>query len=362
MLLDVLRCGICGSDLHARQYADQQADALAEVGYPRAMRSSERVVLGHEFSGTVIEHGPGCRRKVPIGTPVVAIPLLHTPGGMDAIGISASAPGAYAEQVVVEESLMLPIPNGLSAQTAALTEPLAIGRHAVRSGEVKKKDVAVVIGCGPVGLAVICMLKADGVRTVVASDLSPGRRALASACGADIVVDPTVDSPYIAGGERGHVPTVSAAAELGVSTVEKLQRLPVPWYAVWRTIDRLGIAPKRPVVFECVGLPGLLDDIITGAPMWTRIVVVGVCMVPDTIRPVIAVNKEVDLRFVVGYTPLEFRDTLHLLADGTIDPRRIITDTVGLDGVASAFDALQDAETQAKILIDPVRAPDASLL
>ncbi len=353
VLLDVVRCGICGSDLHARQHADEQADALAEVGYRSAMRAEQRVVMGHEFAGAVADYGPGCRGKLPVGSVVVALPLLRTAGGLDAIGLSAAAPGGYAEQVVVQESLMLPVPNGLPAATAALTEPMAIGRHAVLRAELGKRDLAVVLGCGPVGLAVICMLKAEGVRHVVASDFSPTRRELARACGADIVVDPAADSPYTAAGDRGHVPSVPAAAELGVGTVEKLRRLPLPWHVVWRVAERLGMAPQRPVIFECVGVPGMLDSVITAAPMWARIVVVGVCMTPDTIRPVIAINKEVDLRFVVGYTPLEFRDTLHLLADGTIDPTRIVTDTVALDAVPAAFDALTHPGAQAKILIDP---------
>ena len=353
VLLDVVRCGICGSDLHARRHADQQADVLAEAGYHGAMRSDQRVVFGHEFSGTVVDYGPGCRRTVPAGTPVVALPLLRTDQGLDAIGISAAAPGAYAEQVVAEESLMLPVPNGLSPQVAALTEPMAIGWHAVRRSEVKKNDVAIVIGCGPVGLAVVSMLKARGVRTVVASDLSPGRRTLARACGANVTVNPAETSPYDAAGDRGHVRTIPAAAELGVSTMERLRRLPVPWQQVWRAAETLGVTPKRPVIFECVGVPGLIDEVITSAPLYSRIVVVGVCMVPDTIRPVMAVNKEVDLRFVVGYTPLEFRDTLHMLADGKVDPTPMLTGTVGLAGVDAAFTALADPRIHAKILIDP---------
>jgi threonine dehydrogenase-like Zn-dependent dehydrogenase len=66
-----------------------------------------------------------------------------------------------------------------------------------------------------------------------------------------------------------------------------------------------------------------------------------------------AINKEIDLRFVFGYTPLEFRDTLHMLADGKVDPRPLITGTVGLEGVGAAFQALADPESHAKILIDP---------
>ena len=112
------------------------------------------------------------------------------------------------------------------------------------------------------------------------------------------------------------------------------------------------------MVFECVGLPGMIDGILAEAPMHTRVVVVGVCMGADTLRPSLAVNKEVDLRFVVGYTPLEFRDTLHALADGRLDGSALVTGHVGLAGVPAAFNVLADPEQHAKILIDPSRDDD----
>ncbi|CKT56180.1 dehydrogenase [Mycobacterium tuberculosis] len=88
-------------------------------------------------------------------------------------------------------------------------------------------------------------------------------------------------------------------------------------------------------------------------PLFSRVVVVGVCMGSDHIRPAMAINKEINLRFVLGYTPLEFRDTLHMLADGKVNAAPLITGTVGLPGVAAAFDALGDPEAHAKIMIDP---------
>jgi threonine dehydrogenase-like Zn-dependent dehydrogenase len=112
------------------------------------------------------------------------------------------------------------------------------------------------------------------------------------------------------------------------------------------------------VIFECVGVPGIIDGIIASAPLFSRVVVVGVCMAPDRIRPAMAINKEIDLRFVVGYTPLEFRDTLHMLAEGKVDPAPIVTGTVGLPGVATAFDELGNPEVHAKILIDPRSAEE----
>lgn len=202
VVINVLGCGICGSDLHVRYHADAEADVLAEIGYDGFMRSGQQVVLGHEFVGEVVGYGPGTRKKIATGTPVVAVPLTRRADELHAIGLSAAAPGGYAEQVVVEESLMFALPDGLSPKLAVLTEPLAVGWHAVRRADVKKSGVVIVIGCGPVGLAVICMLKAWGVGTVVASDFSPGRRQLAAACGADIVVDPGSESPYESPGDR----------------------------------------------------------------------------------------------------------------------------------------------------------------
>ena len=113
------------------------------------------------------------------------------------------------------------------------------------------------------------------------------------------------------------------------------------------------------MIFECVGVPGVIDEIIAGAPLFSRVVVVGVCMGNDEIRPSMAINKEIDLRFVLGYTPLEFRDTLHMLAEGKVDAAPLVTGTVGLEGVDTAFGALGDPEAHAKILIDPKSAAAA---
>ena len=352
VLLNVLRCGICGSDLHARHHCDELADVLSEIGYRDFMRSDQRVVFGHEFCGEVAEYGPGCRKRITTGSHVVALPMIRQGGVPHAIGLSSKAPGAYAEQVVVEESLMLPVPNALTPDLSALTEPMAIGWHAVKRSEIAKRDVAVVIGCGPIGLAVICALTARGVRTIVASDFSAARRELASHCGAHAVVDPAHGSPYDTD-NRGHINALPDAIDLLISTMEKLQRLPVPWQHVWRAVEALGIGPNHPVIFECVGMPGMLDGVIASAPLFSRVIGVGVCMGADRIRPSMAINKEIELRFVVGYTPLEFRDTLHMLADGKLDAKPLLTGLVGLDGVAAAFDALAKPEQHAKVLIDP---------
>ena len=352
LLLDVLACGICGSDLHARHHCDDMAQDAAESGYDAFMRSDESVVLGHEFCGEVVDHGPRTRQRFKPGTPVVAMPLLRNAGGVHTTGLSTLAPGAYAEQVVVQDALTFAVPNGLDPHAAALTEPMAVALHAVRRGQVGKRQVAFVIGCGPIGLAVIAMLKATGVRTVVASDLSAGRRALAATVGADVVVDPAVESPYSCVEDR--FVTAAGLFELAVGTMEKLRAVPMlPWSQVMKAAEVAGATPSGPVVFECVGVPGIIGQIVAAAPLYSRVVVVGVCMGADQFRPAIAINKEIDLRFVLGYTPREFHDALRLLGEGTVDATPLMTGTVGLGGVAAAFTALGDPEKHAKILVVP---------
>ena len=357
LVLNVLRCGICGSDLHAKDHADELADAMNAVGYEHSAASDTPVVFGHEFCGQVAERGRGAAKQFKVGTPVVSFPMVRARQGVHLTGLSPLAPGAYAEQVLAEAAMSFVVPNGLDPSVAALTEPMAVALHAVQRSDITKRDVAVVVGCGPVGLAVICHLKAKGVETIVASDFSPGRRALAQRCGAHIVVDPAQDSPYeSAANRKGTITSVPELAELGVGAMEKLRKLP-GWNHLYRIADKLGAAaPKRPVIFECVGVPGIIDSILVAAPFTSRIVVAGVCMGTDHFRPTVAIGKEIDLRFVFGYTPLEFRDTLHLLAEGKLDAAPLVTGTVGLAGVDAAFKALGNPEIHAKIVIDPQSA------
>ncbi|MBS0254423.1 MAG: zinc-binding dehydrogenase [Proteobacteria bacterium] len=352
-LIKVLRCGICGSDLHMRHHCDAMKAMNARLGYDRLPGAADPVVFGHEICGEVLDYGPGSQRRIKPGTRVVAPPAVRHGAEVDLAGLSPRTTGGYAERMLLDELMLMPVPNGLSADMAALAEPMAVAWHAVRRAEVKRKDVAVVIGCGPVGLGVIAVLKARGVGRVIAADFSPGRRALAKACGADVVIDPREHSPYASWEEYGWLTSFDRALNMVVEVREKLGKLPLPWWAAWRLAEGLGAMPARPVVFECVGVPGVLGQIIAGAPLFSRIVVVGVCMQEDRIEPAIAIQKEVELRFVFGQTPLEYRDALHMIAEGKLNCAPMVTGVVGLDGVEGAFTALGDAEAHAKILIDP---------
>ena len=142
-------------------------------------------------------------------------------------GLSAKAPGAYAERVLVQESLTMDVPNGLAPETAALTEPMAVAWHAVRRSGVRKRETAVVVGCGPIGLAVILMLKARGVRKVIASDFSPGRRRWPSVCGADVVIDPGAESPWTGFEQSSYITDANELFDLALDTMGKLRRVPL---------------------------------------------------------------------------------------------------------------------------------------
>ena len=139
--------------------------------------------------------------------------------------------------------------------------------------------------------------------------------------------------------------------------LKALQTIPgVPWRHVVRLASDAGLTPSGPVVFECVGVPGLLDRAMRDAPRSARIVVAGVCMEDDRIRPMIGINKELSLQFVLGYQPHEFAGTLNAIAEGRIDVAPLITDRVRLDDVPEAFERLRSPESQAKILVEPWRS------
>ena len=97
-------------------------------------------------------------------------------------------------------------------------------------------------------------------------------------------------------------------------------------------------ALKPALIFECVGVPGVIQQIFEGAPRDARIVVVGVCMETDRSEPMLGIMKELSVQYVLGYTPTEFASSLQLLADGKVDAASLITGKVGIDGVAQAFD------------------------
>jgi len=317
VLVRTLACGICGSDLHALRYAPRLVEAARESGLPFTLDPARDVVMGHEFCAEVLDFGPDTQRALKPGTRVVAMPLAAGTTGVHTIGYSNDYPGGYGERMVLSEFLALAVPDGLATEHAALTEPMAVGVHAVAKARLEAGDAPLVIGCGPVGLAVIAALRLRGAGPIVAADFSPARRALAERMGAHVVVDPARQRPIDA------------------------------WQAA---------AGARPaVLFECVGVPGLLHELMRDAPRDARVVVAGVCMEDDRIRPLHGINKELSVQFVIGYTPEEFAGTLAAIAEERIPVAPLVTGRVGVDGVPGAFEALAQPDAHAKILVEPWR-------
>jgi threonine dehydrogenase-like Zn-dependent dehydrogenase len=335
VLVKTLACGICGSDLHFLKHLDRMID-FGRRTRPQGphIDPAGDVVMGHEFCAEIVDHGPGTQKALPVGARVCSMPVALGPAGISTIGYSHDHPGGYGELMVLSEALCLPVPADLATDLAALTEPLAVGRHAVEMARLGPEDVPLVIGCGPVGLAVIAALKMKGAGPVVAADFSPGRRRLAEAMGADEVIDPAADSPY-----------------------ERWQDLCWPPGAdrTGALVELLGPKPKPAVAVECVGVPGVINALFEGTMRGNRIVVVGVCMEADHVEPMLGIGKELNVQFVLGYTPAEFTDTLAALADGRLKPEPMITGKVGVDGVPDAFGDLADPEQHAKILVEPWR-------
>ena len=335
VLVQTLACGICGSDLHLLGHTEEFSAAAGELS-GSTLDPNRDLVMGHEFCAEIVDHGPGAARSLPVGARVCSMPTLIRDGAMAAVGFSHDIPGGYAERMVLTESLLLPVPNGLDTERAALTEPMAVGWHAVAMARLTTDDVPLVIGCGPVGLAVIAALKLEGAGPVIAADFSAGRRALAETMGADIVIDPARHSPYGAWEEAARASAQGRRADVNPLTGERL--LPPGVY------------------FECVGVPGVLDQMMVGAQRGCRVVVVGVCMEQDRVRPLLGIVKELNLQFVLGYTSEEFASTLHHIAEGELPVEPLITGRVGLDGVARAFSDLKNPERHAKILVEPWRS------
>ncbi len=316
VLARTLACGICGTDLHALGHMHGFLEGLQRSGSALATDPDQPVVFGHEFCAEILDHGPGTAPRLKAGTRVVGLPYLTSAFGAEYVGYSNRYPGGFAERMVLTEKLLFEVPNGLSAELAAMTEPFAVGAHAVARANVQPPAVICVVGCGPIGLAVIAALKARGLGPVIGLDFSPGRRRFAELLGADEVVDPAVE----------------------------------PLAAVWAR-HGAGKRGPRAVGFECTGRAGMAQTVVAALPANGQLVVVSNALEASAIDQVMAFNKELDIGFSLNYTPAEFRATLADIAEGRIDAGRALTGAVAPEGVADAFKALNDPERHAKIIV-----------
>lgn len=311
LVLRVRSAGICGTDLHL-------------AGDPLVVPPG--TVLGHELAGEVAAVGrdvDGWRT----GERACALPVLGCGRCAacltgDAMGCPAvrmlgagDLPGAFAEFVRVGARETYRLPHALGDDGGALVEPFAFALHAVRAAALAPGDAVLVLGGGPIGLAVGAWARRAGASAVAVADPVPARRSLATTLGATVVID--------------------------AGSADALRGVP----------DLLGGPPD--VVFECVGLPGMLDRCIGHVRRRGRIVVAGACMAPDPVLPAIACLKEVEVRFVVSYAHRDFVLALRALAADDLPATAMVTDHVSLDELPDVFAALRTPGAAGKVMVHP---------
>lgn len=314
LLLRVKACGICGSDLHFAQ------KGIVPAG----------TVLGHEFSGEVAAVGVGVAGDWQPGDRAIALPILACgkcvacmqgnpklcPTMVPLGHGHPEGPGAYAEYLVVEAGFSIKVPDAVSSLEAACIEPFVVGLYALRRARLRAAENVLVIGAGPIGLAVASWSKFFGAGKVVVSERTADRRALASKLGADAVIDASIEQDVMAAFVR-----------------------------------ETGTTPD--LIVEAVGMPGLIQQCIHMAPAGCRILVAGACMEPDTIVPMEAIFKDLQLIFVYGYELRDYKFTLEMTANGRLEPGLLFTHQVSLDELPTAFEALMTPTDQCKVVVVP---------
>jgi len=258
-------CGICGSDLSYIK--------IGGIPTPGTVTA-----LGHEGAGEVMEVGAEVD-GIAVGQPVIINPMM-SPGNIG----SGGPEGAFTEELLVREARLgdsiLPIPEGIGYDIAAMCEPLAVAMHGVNRAEVRAGDKVVVFGCGPIGLGMVLWLVDRGVTDVVALDLAPERRERALALGARAALDPT---------------KVDLRAELARLHGE------VPSYG------RVGVGTDAYI--DAAGAPTIAGDVVTMAKFHSRLVVTAAYMKPVEIPLGRMLTSEMSITTAMGY-PTEMPEVI----------------------------------------------------
>jgi threonine dehydrogenase-like Zn-dependent dehydrogenase len=309
-------CGMCASEQHFLHAGQNVIDLSRKFGGPYAsLDFAKPFVPGHEYVGEVLDYGLGSKRPVKPGRRVTSVPIMRRSDGHSVIGFSHECPGGWGELMLLDENVLMEIPADLDDDMAAMTEPLAVGLEHARRGMPTKDDVVLVIGCGAIGLGVVAGLKLMGIAPIIAADFHPARRAAAIAIGAHIAVDPRELSPYA----------------------------PIP---------DLGNRQAN-LVYECVGMPGLLPQIISAVSFGARIVMGGYCMQAESFFIFAAQNKRLTIHFAAGEEQQDMDLALRSIHDGTIDVRPWLSERIGLSGVAQAVEQMSGPLAPVRSLIDP---------
>jgi (R,R)-butanediol dehydrogenase/meso-butanediol dehydrogenase/diacetyl reductase len=306
VVVKVGRCGICGSDLHMSE--------------DPAFGTRPGDIFGHEFAGEVVAIGKSVER-FRTGDLVSVVPLKSC--GMCPSCLAgepawcaqmALQGGGYAELARTSERQCVPLPRSASLADGAIIEPLAVALHGVMLSGIAPGDRVLVLGAGPIGLGVAYWARRMGASKVVVQDIARFQEARALEMGAsEFIADP--DAPVAAS-------------------------------------DR-AIGGKADIVFECVGVPGLIAQAIDQVRVKGTILILGLCTRPDTFVPFAALSKEVRLITSAFFKRQEYESALDALDSGSAEPRLLVTDTIPLTAVPDTFEALKKRTHQCKVLIDP---------
>ncbi len=299
--------GICGSDLSYIKFG----------GMP--VEPGGTTALGHEGAGEVMEVGAEVE-GIWVGQPVIVNPM-NTPSNIG----SGGPEGAFTEELLVREARLgdsiLPIPEGIPYDVAAMCEPLAVAMHGVNRAEVKPGDKVVLFGCGPIGLGMVLWLVDRGVTDVIALDLAPERRERALALGARAALDPA-----------------------GIDLRAELMKL----HGEARSFNRHG--PDTDVYIDAAGAPNILNDVVCMAKFHSRMVITAAYMKPLEFHAGRMLTSEMTITTAVGY-PTEFPDVIAAMPRLKNKIASIISHYVAFDNV---LEGLKIAATpqSAKVMIE----------
>ena len=320
LLLRTLSTAICASDVHFMDHPELAVDDPTGRSLYDAGRD---IVLGHEFVGEVIGHGPACTDKFALGSRVTAMPVRLVDGGaggVHIIGQHPEAPGSFGELLVVSEAAAKTVPGDVCSDAVALTDAFAVGEFYVRSARIQPGEIAVVIGAGAVGLSAVAALAGRGIEPIIVADYKSDRRALArDSFGAHVAVDPAEKSPFDAFRE--------VRAERGL--------------------------PGPAVVFECVGAAGLVQQIVESVEMTTRIYCAGGWYTGDSLNITTATRQGVTIQFGGGPHPQDWYGTLDAIAAGRLDPLPSVGKVITLDDVPAALELARRSDGPPRIVVHP---------
>ncbi|KAE9364525.1 alcohol dehydrogenase [Stipitochalara longipes BDJ] len=341
--LQIAFCGICGTDIH--EYLGGPIFAPQPGTKNKVTGIELPVTLGHEFSGTVIEVGQNVK-SLNNGQRVIVNPALDERHlGMTSCspcktgcynickrsvtyGLSAEG-GGFCEQSVVKAASCIPLPDSVSLKVGALSEPLAVAWHCIRVSGFKQGQTALILGAGPIGLAILCLLKVWGVSKTIISEVTEARIEQAKKFGADAVVNPLEQIS----GDREDETT-----DLVVATCRDLTN-----------------GDGVDVAFDATGMQSTLDAAIAATKPRGTVFNVAIHEKPLLLNLNLLAQQEKSIKAGISYTNEDFHEVLKVLAEGKIPAEQLITSVVPLSDVLNGgfMELINNKSKHVKILIQP---------